>query len=76
MPQINGMTLMMAIQAVDAKIAEIEDQLDNDDSPEADELEPLLLSYMKAASALKTAYDEALESTSNLPPYSDLVRAD
>lgn len=74
MPQINGSALMMSIQAVDSKIAEISQRLETDDSPEAGELESLLLSYTKAASSLKAGYEEALRTTSNLPPYEKLVR--
>lgn len=74
MPQISGSTLMMAIQAVDAKIHQITEQLEADDSPEAGDLELLLLSYGKAAQELRAGYEEAQRTISNLPPYRKLVR--
>lgn len=74
MPEISGITLMMAIQAVDSKINEIVKQLETDDSPEAGEMELLLLSYEKALSALRAGYAEALKTSGNLPPYEQLVR--
>lgn len=73
MPEINGLTLMMAIQAVDSKINEIVKQLEHDDSPEAGELELLLLSYEKTLAALKVGYEQALKTSSNLPPYDQLT---
>jgi hypothetical protein len=73
MPEINGLTLMMAIQAVDSKIVEIAKQLEDDDRPEASELELLLLSYEKALASLRVGYEEALRTSSNLPPYESLV---
>ena len=74
MPEINGLTLMMAIQAVDSKITEIVKRLENDNSPEAGELELLLLSYEKTLTALKMGYEQALQTPGNLPPYDQLVR--
>ena len=73
MPEINGRTLMMAIQAVDFKIKDIVKQLDSLDNNEGGELELLLLSYEKTASSLKVGYEEALRTISNLPPYETLV---
>jgi hypothetical protein len=73
MPEINGRTLMMAIQAVDFKINDIVRQLDEVEDADGGELEMLLLSYEKAATSLKSAYEEALKTVSNLPPYETLV---
>ncbi|MEN9866539.1 MAG: hypothetical protein RL748_2129 [Pseudomonadota bacterium] len=73
MPEVNGRTLMMAIQAVDFKISDIVKNLDTADDTEGGELELLLLSYEKAAASLKIAYEEAQKSVSNLPPYDTLV---
>ena len=73
MPEINGSTLMMAIQAVDSKISEISKQLETENGPEASEKELLLLSYEKALEALKIGYEEAIKTSSNLPPYEKLV---
>lgn len=74
MPHISGSTLMMAIQAVDAKINQIAEQLETDDGPDAGDLELLLLNYEKAAQELRAGYEEAQRTTSNLPPYQKLVR--
>jgi hypothetical protein len=74
MPEINGRTLMMAIQAVDFKINDIVTQLEDASDPDGGELELLLLSYEKAAASLKVGYEEALKTISNLPPYETLVR--
>ncbi len=74
MPEISGHTLVMAIQAVDAKINDIEHRLATDSTEYGADLESLLLSYEKAASALEAAYSEALRSLSNLPTYESLVK--
>ncbi len=76
MPNINGRTLAMAIQAVDFKMADLERTIDAQPSDQGSELESLLLSYTNAAEALKRAYQEALAEVSNLPPYEKLVRGD
>lgn len=75
MPEINGRTLMMAIQAVDFKINDIVKQLDNAGDADGGELELLLLSYEEASFSLKIGYVEALKTVSNLPPYETLVNA-
>lgn len=74
MPNINGRTLAMAIQAVDFKIADLEKKIDALPSDQGAEIESLLLSYENAAEALKHAYREALSEADNLPPYDKLVR--
>jgi hypothetical protein len=74
MPEINGRTLMMAIQAVDEKIHRLVAELDGDDTSEAGELELLLLSYEKTAAELKAGYQQAQAALSNLPPYETLVK--
>lgn len=76
MPNINGRTLALAIQAVDFKIADLEQTIDSLPADEGGELETLLLSYTNAAEALKRAYQEALAESDNLPPYEKLVRSE
>lgn len=76
MPNINGRTLALAIQAVDFKIADLEQTIDSLPADEGSELETLLLSYTNAAEALKRAYQEALAESDNLPPYEKLVRSE
>ena len=74
MPDISGSTLMMAIQAVDAKINEISKQLEEDnDIEDVGEVDLLLLGYEKALQELRVGYEEALQTASNLPPYELLV---
>jgi len=76
MPNVNGKTLALAIQAVDFKMADLEITIDSLPPDEGSDLESLLLSYANAAHALKQAYIEALSESSNLPPYEKLVRSD
>lgn len=71
---LNASTLMMAIQAVDAKINEISKQLEEGyDIDDVGEMDLLLLSYEKALQELRVGYEEALQTASNLPPYELLV---
>lgn len=74
MPEINGRALMMAIQAVDEKIHRLVTELEGNETPEAGELELLLLSYEKTASELKIGYEQARQAASNLPSYDSLVK--
>lgn len=74
MPNVNGPTLVMAIQAVDEMITSLSKQVDEDEEGEIEDTESLLLSYTKAAANLRVAYGEALKELSNLPPYEELVQ--
>ncbi len=74
MPEIDGHTLMMAVQAVDARIHALEVEADQAEGLAARDLEDLLMSYMLTASTLRKGYEEALKLSSNLPPYEKLVR--
>lgn len=78
MPNVSGKHLMMAIRAVDAKILELERELDARPAEVDDqgELELLHLSYTNTAEALRRAYEEALLTVTNLPPYATLVSGD
>ena len=73
MPEINGQTLMMAVQAVNVRINALAEEADRAEGLEARDLEDLLMSYMSAATALRKGYEEALKLSSNLPPYDELV---
>lgn len=77
MPDINGRTLMLAIQAVDAKIRALQASLDaaGDDEDAGADAEEMLLSYEGAADELRSAYEIARLSVSNLPPYTELITA-
>ena len=74
MPEVNGRTLVMAVQAVDAQVRTLSRQIDAaSEDDDVTDLEDLLLSYMNAAAELRTAYEEALKMSSNLPAYAKLV---
>lgn len=75
MPEVNGRTLMLAIQAVDAKIQALQATLDaaEDDEDAAADAEEMQLSYEGAAQDLRAAYEIARLAASNLPPYATLV---
>ena len=74
MPDVSGNTLLMAVQAVDDAIQALRARLqeaDEDDDPRDDE--ELLHSYRKAADELRRAYELARLSSSNLPPYDEVL---
>jgi hypothetical protein len=75
MPDVDGRTLMMAIQAVDAKMHVLKATIDGvDDDEDVTTVEDLLLGYEKAAEKLRAAYELACLAASNLPPYASLIR--
>lgn len=71
MPEINGRTLALAIQALDIEIGRLcalpEDLIVPDD-------QELLVQYYSAAKELEAAYAEAKKTITNLPAYSQLVQ--
>jgi len=73
MAEIDGVTLRMAIQAVDAMINDLAKQLEADASAEAGELEIRLVKYEKALGKLKIGYEEEQKQSSNLPPFDELI---
>jgi hypothetical protein len=76
MAELDGMTLMMAIQAVRDQIARYESLLDSETLRDRDEIELLILSYQKTQTRLREAYERDWTPTSNLPAYSKLVPHD
>lgn len=76
MTTLDGRTLVLAIQAVDFKMADLERRLETQPPDQGADLESLLLSYSNAAEALKRAYQETLTEADNLPPDENLVRGD
>jgi hypothetical protein len=74
MAEIDGVTLRMAIQAVDAMISDLAKQLEADTSSKAGELELRLVKYEKALGKLKVGYEEEQKQSSNLPPFSELIK--
>ncbi len=76
MPEVNGTSLAIAVEAVDAKIQSLLQELENASEDEVTDIEDILLSYTKAANDLREAYLIAFNKSSNLPPYEELVAAD
>jgi len=74
MAEIDGVTLRMAIQAVDAMINDLAKQLEADASSGAAELEIRLVKYEKALGKLKMGYEEERKQSSNLPPFDELIK--
>jgi len=75
MAQVDGQALLMAVQAVQAQIRLLSEEMDQ--SAEDDDLtdqEDLLAGYMRAADALRVAYEAEKLVSSNLPPYDSLVK--
>lgn len=78
MADVDGISLAHAISAIDEKMHRIQDQLqelDPDDDDDAySNLQLDYLGYMKAAHALRDAYEAEFKLCSNLTPYSKLLR--
>jgi hypothetical protein len=71
---IKTQTLLIAIEGVDKLIGELESELEDNSGPEAADLEVVLLQYTQAAADLRSQYDEAKKTISNLPPYDSLAK--
>lgn len=74
MAEIDNITLMMSIQAVNEQIKKYEHLLTSETLRDPEEIQSLILSYEKAAIALKEAYTSEWEEGSNLPAYHVLVK--
>jgi hypothetical protein len=66
-------TLTMSVLAVDAKVRELQEQIEVAEDPEISHLEEELLSYSKAKMELKRLYIEEQKTSKNLLPYEDLL---
>jgi hypothetical protein len=77
MADVSGNTLLMAIQAVNDAIKELDLRLRHPggESDPLDDTE-MLMSYTRAAEELRSAYEVARLGSSNLPPYAELVEPD
>ena len=76
MADIDGQTLLMAVQAVQAQIHSLEAQIDQaGEDDDVSDQEDLLMGYMRAADILRVAYEAEELASSNLPPYDRLVPA-
>ena len=74
MADIDGQTLLMAVQAVQAQIHSLEVQIDQaGEDDDVSDQEDLLMGYMRAADTLRVAYEAEELTSSNLPPYDRLV---
>ena len=75
MADVDGQTLLMAVQAVHAQIHSLEAQIDQaGEDDDVSDQEDLLMGYMRAADTLRVAYEAEKLTSSNLPPYDRLVR--
>lgn len=74
MANVDGQTLLMAVQAVQAQIHSLEAQIDQaGEDDDISDHEDLLMGYTQAADALRLAYEAEELVSSNLPPYDMLV---
>jgi hypothetical protein len=71
--EVRGGTLMMAIQAVDTELQQLEASLKAAGDDADPDLQELCLSYWKTAEELRRAYLQVKETVINLPPYEQLV---
>lgn len=75
MADVSGNTLLMAVQAVHDAIMQLDERIrDGSGDPQADT--EMLMSYTRAAEELRSAYEVARLTSTNLPPYDELVEAD
>jgi hypothetical protein len=74
MADVDGLTLMMAIQAVDQEIRRHELLLTSQTLRDPEEIQSLIATYEKAAERLREAYESEWTAGGNLPPYAKLVR--
>lgn len=73
MAELDGLTLMMAIQAVNEQIRRYEELLTSETLRDPQEIQSLILSYEGAAAHLREAYESEWSEGGNLPPYAKLV---
>lgn len=71
MPEIKSRTMLIAIQAVAAKIRAMREELADGDAEPEDYV--LLEQSIEAAEDLERAYDIEAKTVLNLPPYDELV---
>lgn len=73
MAELDGISLMMAVQAVHAELVRYETLLTSETLRDREEIQSLVSSYEKALARLREAYESEQAAVSNLPPYSKLV---
>ena len=74
MAEVNGLTPMMAVQAVNAELRRCEDLVSSDRLEDAGEVQSLISSFERTADELRRAYDSEWRVGCNLPPYDELIR--
>jgi hypothetical protein len=74
MADVSGNTLLMAVQAVNDAIAALDARI-RDGSGDALDDTDMLMSYTRAAEELRSAYEVARLTSTNLPPYDALVES-
>jgi uncharacterized protein Yka (UPF0111/DUF47 family) len=74
MAEVDIITLMMSIQAVNDQIKKYEALLTSETLRDPEEIQDLIFSYEKAADALKNAYTKEWHEGSNLPKYSEIAK--
>ena len=75
MADVSDNTLLMAVQAVHDAIMQLDERIrDGSGDPQSDT--EMLMSYTRAAEELRSAYEVARLTSTNLPPYDELVEAD
>lgn len=74
MANVDGITLMMAIQAVNEQIKKYEELLTSETLRDREEIELLVLSYEKAATVLREAYENEWIEGGNLPLLNKIVQ--
>ena len=72
MTDVDGVTLMMAIQAVDEVMGRLTEATADESCADPDE-QTMLMDYRRAARRLEAAYDKACQVELDLPPYDELV---
>jgi hypothetical protein len=71
MPDIKNRTMLIAIQAVAARIRTLREELADGDAELEDYV--LLEQTVEAAEDLERAYDVQAQTVLNLPPYDELI---
>lgn len=73
MADVDGPTLVMAIQAVQSEIRRFEELLSSETLRDPADMQDLVVTFERAAEALKEAYLSEWTVGSNLPAYEKLV---
>ncbi len=74
MADVSGNTLLMAVQAVNDAIAALDSRIRDGSGDPMDDTD-MLMSYTRAAEELRAAYEVARLTSTNLPPYDELVES-